>query len=527
MRKGLLGSIAALAAGAGAAWGQPGPVTPAGDPPPPAAVAPGGDSVPPGGVAPASGSLLPPALRPAGPAPTIMPPLSFGPAGDPQGFGPVAGSGPPPGPMYPNPGPYAAPSFQPGPPTDPGAGGAYGGAPHFWASFEYLLWYAKGQPATFPLLTSSAPSDRGLLGRPSTLVLLPTKNISYNPISGARITGGFYYDADRRFGFEASGFVLERRSNITDISSSPSGIPTLARPFIDSANPRGFDSLVVANPNLGQGRVVIATSSQTWGVDGNEIINLYRSEPGGKFAWSLDVLAGYRFLQLQEDLQINSSTQLNLPPTVTPIFAVGPFGIISQVGSTTTPGTIPFGGLTLSSNATVLVQDQFKVTNRFNGGQVGLRGEVRYGMWTVQATGKFAFGDMNQRLEITGASAYADLSRPLPFGRPNYGTAFGGLYANASNIGRYNHDEFAFIPELTLNVGLNVTRSLTAFVGYNFLWISNVARPSEQFNPVVNTATVPFSPNYGATNRPNVPRQIFAQDQFWLMGLNAGLTFRY
>ena len=134
---------------------------------------------------------------------------------------------------------------------------------------------------------------------------------------------------------------------------------------------------------------------------------------------------------------------------------------------------------------------------------------------------------MNQRLEITGLSGYTDLSRPLANGLPNTGNAYGGLYANASNIGRYNHDEFAFIPEINLNLGLNVTRGITAYLGYNFMYINNVARPADQLNPVVNSATVPTNANYGALNRPIVPKQLFNQDEFYLMGVNFGLTMRY
>src|SRR2546429_432146 len=137
MRRGILGSIAALAAGAGTAWGQL-PASPA-DLPPPAPIAPA--TVDPGVVR-ADGSLLPPGVAGLGkspPAPVIMPPVQFGPPGDPQGLGPALGYGPPPGPMYPNPGPYAAPTWQP---AGPGPGGAIaanlppagtpGAAPHTW-----------------------------------------------------------------------------------------------------------------------------------------------------------------------------------------------------------------------------------------------------------------------------------------------------------------------------------------------------------------------------------------------------------
>ncbi len=520
MRKGLLGSIAAMAAGAGSAWGQT-PPAPAGDPPPPAAVAPAG-------VVQAQGlGELGGLFRPAAPAPVIMPPLGFGSAGgDPQGLGPVGGFGPPPGPMYPNPGAYAAPSFQPGPPM-PGSGGSTGGAPHWWTSLDYLLYFAKGQPANFPLLTTSAPSDQGLLGRPSTLVLAGGSDLSYNPVNGFRINAGFFGDADRRYGFESSATVLEHKANVTDVSSA-TNIPTLARPFIDSTNVRLTSSQVIANPNFGQGRAVVGTTNQTFWIEANGVVNLYRSEPGTKWSFNLDFLAGYRYLQVQEDLDINTSTTLNQAPTVTPIFAQGPFGVLTQVGTSVAPANVPFGGVTISPPASIVVQDSFKVVNRFNGGQVGLRGEARYGMFTTSTTVKFAFGNMNERLEINGNSGYSDLSRPNPnTGGVNTGSAFGGLYANASNIGRYNHDEFAFIPEININVGLNVTRGITAYLGYNFLYINNIARPSDQINPIVNGATVPSSPNYGALNRPIVPRQIFSQDEFWLMGVNFGLSMRY
>lgn len=513
MRKGLLGSIAALAAGAGSAWGQLPPVS-VGNPPAPAAVAPA-DAGPLGLFAPAQ------------PNPVIMPPLGFGPAGDPQGLGPVGGFGPPPGPMYPNPGPYAQHTFQPGP-SMPGNGGNYGQAPHWWTTMDYLVYFAKGQPSTFPLLTTSAPNDNGILGRASTLVLAGGQDLSYNPISGFRVGAGFFADSDRRWGFETVATVLEHKANVTDLASG-TNIPTLARPFLDSANPRAYTSQVIANTTLGEGRAVVGTTNQTWWIDGTGIVNLYRSEPGTtKCAISVDFLFGYRYLMIEEDLTIDTHTRLNQTGTITPVFAVGPFGVLTQVGSTVTPIPFAFGGVTVSTPATIVVQDSFQVTNRFNGGVVGLRGEARYGMFTTSTTVKLAFGDMNQRLDIKGYSGYADLSRPNPIsGGPNIGSAYGGLYANASNIGHYNHDEFAFMPEVNMNLGLNVTRGLTAFIGYNFLYINNIARPASQINPIVNSATVPFSPNYGAGNRPRVPQELFTQDEFWLMGINFGLMMRY
>jgi hypothetical protein len=64
MRKGILGSIAALAIGAGSAWGQgPTPIAAAGGQPMPVM----------------SGDVIPA----SGPNPTLMPPIAVGPPGDP------------------------------------------------------------------------------------------------------------------------------------------------------------------------------------------------------------------------------------------------------------------------------------------------------------------------------------------------------------------------------------------------------------------------------------------------------------
>ena len=68
-----------------------------------------------------------------------------------------------------------------------------------------------------------------------------------------------------------------------------------------------------------------------------------------------------------------------------------------------------------------------------------------------------------------------------------------------------------------------ITRGITGYVGYNFLYVNKVARPGSQINPVVNTASVPFSPNFGTT-RPLTTSGLFAQDDFWNASFGASRT---
>lgn len=506
MRKGILGSIAALAAGAASAWGQgPAPISAAGGQP---------TQVLSSGVVPASG-----------PSPVIMPPIQVGPPADPQGLGPTAGIGPPPGPMYPNPGPYGAPMYQPPPSDITGGGtGGYGAAPQWWFDGEYLLWFAKGQPINFPLVTTSAPGQGGVLGMPSTLQLQNADDISYGSMSGFRLSSGFFGDADRRFGALVTGFYTEQKgiNNLFGTSApfgmNSVGIPLLARPFLDTTT--GSSSLVVTDNSYGTGSVLTSTTTQTWGVEASGIWNIYRSAPTAKTLCSLDLLAGYKFLQNSEALTVQSFTTLN-DVRLIPILRPGPFGVPIQVGVRIVPIPIPVGGVLTGSPATVQVLDNISASNRFNGGVFGLRHEIRHGMWNVTTTGKIGIGNMHQTLNISGVTSFANPRTD------RVGASYGGLYANASNIGKFNNDEFAIIPELTMNFGVNLTKSVNLFVGYNLMWISSVARPGNQVNPLIDSSTVPFSPNYGDLGRVPGSRLLFVQDDFWLTGVNFGLSVKY
>ena len=510
MRRGFLGSIVALAAGAGAAFGQgPAPLAPRDFPP--AAVGRAGDVIP-----------------AQGPVPTLMPPNTFGPPGDPLGMGPTAGLGPPPGPMYPPPGPYGAPMFQPPPPGAGGPGGAGADcgftAPQWWVGGDYMLSFVTPQPIPFPLLTTSSPNQAGLLGNPTTIQLINGDDIKYSAFSGFRLNGGFFGDADRRFGFDMTALYTERaeyQRMFTSVlpGSQSANIPVLARPFIDSTTGLS-SSLVLTNTDIGTGSSVFTTRTETWGIDPAALWNVFRSSPGSGRGMSVDFLAGYKFFQVRESLSMESFVNLNHVQTI-PIIRVGPFGVPVQVGVRIIPIPINVGGVLTGSPATVAIADRFQVTNRFNGGFIGLRGECRYGMWTLNTTAKFGVGNMHQMLQIQGTTSFINPQTG------NSGAAYGGLYANSSNIGKFDNDEFAVIPDISLNVGINLTKQVSAYVGYTVIYVNRVARPGDQLNPVIDSTTVPFSPNYG--NLGSVPgtARLFNQNEFWLQGVNFGFQFRY
>lgn len=476
-----------------------------------------------------------------------MPPGNYGPPNDPLGIGPVNGFGSLPAPQYPMPGAPGMQSWQPAPPMPgDGRGGdlGYGNAPRAWFDGEYLLWFTNGQPARYPLVTTGAPSEGGVLGAPTTTILAggSGRDLGYNAMNGFRLSGGFYGDADRRFGFEMSGFMLEQASNIQSfgVTGSPglSGIPTLARPFIDSVT-GAQSAIVLSGPDFAASSVVVGTTTQTWGVEPVGVWNLYRSAPGCRAACSIDFLAGYKFVEVKEDLYVVSRTELD-PATAFPVFVSGPFGIITQLPAVRLPAQTTFGGVTIGGPAALTIRDQFRTTNRFNGGVIGLRAEGRYGIVTLSTTGKVGIGNMHERVEISGSGSFVD-----PTGRSGTtpgivnafnlgvgggtGSAVGGVLANSGNIGVAVRDRFTVIPELTSNIGIAVTRGLTAYVGVTVMFFPDIVRPGDVVNPVVSSAAIPFSPNYGALGffaPRNSPVQI-RETEHWLGGVNFGFKLRY
>lgn len=470
MRNGFLGSIAALAAGAGLAWGQP-PSLPYGHGAPTTIVAP-----------PIAGGALPSDPMPYPSYPTYP------------------SAGPPPG--------YVDPGVYPGGGVDPycGPGGAPSGPPEpmWWFNGEYLMWFLESQPVPFPLLTTSSPVDLGILGQPTTGILFGGGDIGYNVTSGFRLNLGSWLTGTQRLGWEVVGMSTENDSVDFDAVSGSQGVPLFARPFVNSAT--GIPTAqLVAFPQFAAGFVRIKAESQAWGTEANMMVNLFRSTPGSSSrSWTVNWLCGFRYFQIQESVRINTTSQL-LPGT-----------------------TAPFAGLFLAAPAEIGVTDYFETRNGFYAGQVGLQTTIEKGRWMCSLGGKVALGDNNQRLDVLGQStARFGPSDPITGDPPELVGVQGGLLANVGNIGRYRSDQFAVLPEMTCRLGYQLTPNATIFCGCNLLYMSDVARAGAQINPVINPALVPTSGAFGQGgfigNNPITMRE----EDVWIKGLNFGFRLRY
>ncbi len=101
------------------------------------------------------------------------------------------------------------------------------------------------------------------------------------------------------------------------------------------------------------------------------------------------------------------------------------------------------------------------------------------------------------------------------------------MLALRTNIGHYQKDAFAFIPELGVNASFQVTKRIRLYAGYALLWVSTVARAGEQIDPTINTSAFPILNGNGPRVGPARPKFSFAETDFWAQGLNLGGEFRY
>jgi hypothetical protein len=304
--------------------------------------------------------------------------------------------------------------------------------------------------------------------------------------SGFRINAGFWINECQNWGVEGSYFFLGQEGQTATIASN--GSPELGRPYFDPvgtpipplAGP-GTYAEIVARAGVA-GIFQAETSNSLWGADAN-----FRKGLLLGCCWRLDMLSGFRYLNFEEDLRISEiSTAIGTTPTMTGV-----------------------------------LQDNFEVSNDFYGGQVGLVGEFRNGPWSIDWFTKVALGDTTQTIRTSGAQA-------LLVGGAPVAAANSGLLAQMTNSGSFSRDVFSVIPEVGVSVGWQATPHLKLYVGYNFLYWSNVLRVGDQVDTVLN---VPSRPGPLLTQRvpavPPRPAVLFNDTDFWAQGVNVGLQFTW
>ena len=91
-------------------------------------------------------------------------------------------------------------------------------------------------------------------------------------------------------------------------------------------------------------------------------------------------------------------------------------------------------------------------------------------------------------------------------------------------MGSYERDVTAWIPEFSMTAGYDVRKWLRLTVGYNILWISNVALSGDQIDRSVNPTQFHGNPLIGPA-RPAFSG--FQDTEYWLHGMTLGAVIMY
>ena len=144
----------------------------------------------------------------------------------------------------------------------------------------------------------------------------------------------------------------------------------------------------------------------------------------GRLEW----LAGYRYLQLQEDL------------------------FVDELATSTDPGGFVPAGTVFE------IHDEFRVNNEFHGGDIGLQWWSCLHGWNLEVTSKVALGGLTRTADIYG-STLIDVA-----GGPAFETA-GGLLALPTNMGSHESCRFVAVPELNVKLRRQLSRYFDPHLG--------------------------------------------------------------
>jgi hypothetical protein len=386
---------------------------------------------------------------------------------------------------------------------------------------EYLLMWTKGSSVSAPLVTSVAPGTPtggspipGAVGGAGTTVIMGDSDTDFGPRQGGRFTLGRWFDPQQTVAIEGSYFFLGVASDTQSaISLGGPAAPTLMLPFYDvtgtfTGGTPGQSALLPALGHLfnvtgGLNGPFIThdtlyQKSALEGADGYGVFNLAKS---GRLR--IDGLFGFRWLNLDDRLGFSTYNETT---------AQAPEHIVFNAG------------------------DLFETSNNFYGGLLGLRAEYApddgrggwRGGFCYRADFLLALGDTVERININGGSQ-TNLGNP-PLASPvNYA---GGVFTQLSNMGAHDNNQFAVVPEANLSFGYAFASWGRVMIGYDFLYISDVAQPGSQIDPgvnvyrsgVVQAASPPIT--VPATD-PARPAYSAAQSTYWAQGLTFGVELHF
>ena len=243
-----------------------------------------------------------------------------------------------------------------------------------------MYWRTNGM--YIPALVTTSPTgtpqaDAGVLGEPGTSILLGEESILDSDVNGLRLRAGVWLDMENRYGVQGEGFGFDTSNFDFQASNDTTGIAIIARPFFN-INPRNpitdalgpparEDSQLVCYPRVVDGSVTVNATSdlRSASLAFRTLVagEAFRDNRGTPSYSRVDLLAGYRYLQLKDHLAIADN----------------------------------FGSLDPDIPVEYQIMDQFDTNNEFQGADVGIVWQGGWRKWSLEGLLRAALGTSIRR----------------------------------------------------------------------------------------------------------------------------------
>jgi hypothetical protein len=348
----------------------------------------------------------------------------------------------------------------------------------WFGGVELMLMFRKGSGLP-PLVTTSDNPDPDLAGQlddPNTQIVVGNESILKDMTAGGRFTLGTWIDNRQCRSLVLRGWFAGEETY--GFHANQDTLPIITRPFLnvsDNQTP-AQDTLLVAFPGRADGSISVGASSDVYGADLQVRQFCYC-----KYGATVDLLYGYQYMRLSEDLSI-SSTSTSLIDTP----ALG---------------------------AVISVADAFDTENEFHGGQFGIATRYREGCWSFNGLLKTGFGSLRRRAKLSGSTftSVDGANAVVPE----------GLLVRDTNSGTFTDNTFGWVPELDLSLGWQQYPQFDVTVGYHLIAMTEALQVPGAIDPnlAVNLSASPM----GAQR----PAAALRYNTYYMQGIHFGLQYVY
>ncbi|MDA8743790.1 BBP7 family outer membrane beta-barrel protein [Rubripirellula amarantea] len=341
----------------------------------------------------------------------------------------------------------------------------------WFGSLELLTMFRNGD--RLPELVTTGPAE----ATADAQVLAGGETLLKDITVGGRLTLGTWLDDSQCRSLVFRGWGAAEESYHFSRDQTQTSI--LGRPFFDVTDDEtpGDNVQIIASPGRANGSINVDATSNVFGGDVSVRQYLY-----GAYGGTVDVLYGYQYMRLNEDLRIGSSI-LSLDEDFAPV------------------GTI------------IESSDAFEAENDFHGGQLGIATKYREGSWSFSGLAKAGFGSLRRTATRTGATVTRNGGLSSPSDQ--------GLLVRNTNSGKTTDHTFGWVPELDFTIGYQRFPSYELTVGYHIIAMTDALQTSGTIDP--NLATN-LADNPTGTQSPSPDLRF---DTFYVQGIHFGIQYVY